>query len=206
MTIDSESLQSPDTLRALQHENADLSDENRDLREELLRLRNAIRALKDLQDSLSEITPDSDPHALVDRILSLGLEAVDSENGSLLLLDEETNELVFVSVQGPLQEALDGFRLAPGEGIAGWVVANKKPLLVPDVRHESRWSPTVDQTTGFRTTSLICVPLISQGQVRGALEVVNTHSGDFFNEEDLDVMLLFARLAVQALIQAEPPA
>ena len=203
MTRDSESLQSPDTLRALQHENADLSDENRMLREELLRLRNAIRALKDLQDSLGEITPESDPHALVDRILSLGLEAVDSENGSLLLVDEETNELVFVSTQGPLKDALDSFRLAPGEGIAGWVVENERPLLVPDVRHEPRWSPTVDQTTGFRTTSLICVPLTHQDRVRGALEVVNTHSGDFFNQEDLNVMLLFARLAVEALIRAE---
>jgi sigma-B regulation protein RsbU (phosphoserine phosphatase) len=203
MPTDPKSLQSPDTLRALQHENADLRDENRHLREEVLRLRNAILALKDLQDSLGEITPESDPHALVDRILSLALEAVDSENGSLLLTDQDSDELVFVSVQGPLQEALDGFRLAPGEGIAGWVVSSLEPLLVPDVRHEPRWSPSVDQTTGFRTTSLICVPLIHQDRALGALEVVNTHSGDFFNEEDLDVMLLFARLAVQALVLAE---
>jgi GAF domain-containing protein len=46
------------------------------------------------------------------------------------------------------------------------------------------------------------VPLIHQGRALGALEVVNTHSGDFFNEEDLNVMLLFARLAAQALILA----
>lgn len=203
MCADQQASPAPETLLALQHEIAELKAENRALREELTRLRYAVRALKDLQDSLELITPQSDPQELVDKILSLALYAVDSENGSLLLLDEDSGELVFASVQGPFREILTGYRLPPGEGIAGWVVANRTPELVPDVRHEPRFSPTVDQTTGFRTTSLICVPLIHGTRILGAIEVVNTRSGGEFTQKDLDIMLLFAPLAVQAMVRAE---
>ena len=95
--------------------------------------------------------------------------------------------------------------MPPGEGIAGWVVANRTPELVPDVRHEARFSPIVDQTTGFRTTSLICVPLIDKDRTLGALEVVNSPSQEEFTVKDLDVMLLFAQMAVRALVRAERP-
>ena len=203
MPPDTSAMTSPDTLRALQHENADLRDENRDLRDELTRLRHAFRALKDLQDSLATITATSNPQEIIDRILRLALAAINSENGSLVLVDEDDQELVFVSVQGPFKEQLNGFRMAPNEGIAGWVVANRHAELVPDVRIEPRWSPIVDRTTGFSTTSLICVPLISGERVLGAIEVVNTRSGAPFTEEDLNIMLLFARLAVQAMVRAE---
>ncbi len=192
-----------DALRALQQKNAELAHENRDLRDELYRLRGAIGALKDLQDSLRHVTPDADVHALLSRILGWALEAVDSENGSLLLLDEETGELVFVEVHGPYRDVLTGYRLPPGEGIAGWVVSNRQAELITDVQREPRFFPMVDQTTGFRTTSLICVPLIHEGRTLGAIETVNRRGGEPFSEEDLDVLLLVAHLATETLARAE---
>jgi len=187
----------------LEDENARLKDENRALRGELIRLRHAIRALRDLQEGLNAITPDSDVFELINRVLSGALEAVDSENGSLMLLDEETGELAFVEVQGQFREVLTGYRLPPGIGVAGWVVANRKPELIPDVRREPRFSPIVDQATGFRTLSLICVPLIHGERVLGAIEAVNTRSGGPFTQGDLDIMLLVAHLATLALVRAE---
>lgn len=203
MSPSQDTMPSPGGLRALQHEIVQLKNENRELRAELHRLQRAISALRDLQDSLQSITPESDPFVLVNRILSLALESVDSENGSLLLLDDETGELVFVGVHGPYQDALQGYRLPPGEGIAGWVVAHNQPELVADVRLESRFSPIVDQVTGLSTVSLICVPLAREGEVIGALEVVNSREDGEFDQEDLDVMVLFARLAVEAVVRAE---
>jgi GAF domain-containing protein len=203
MPPESGTLPSADALWALQHENADLRDENRNLREDLTRLRRAVRSLKELQDSLETITAASDPQMIIDHILMLALAAIDSENGSLLLVDEENQDLVFVGVQGPFKEQINGFRMAPNEGIAGWVVANRRAELVPDVRLEPRWSPIVDRTTGFSTTSLLCVPLIDGERVLGAIEVVNTRSGTPFTEEDLRIMLLIARLAVQAMVRTE---
>ncbi len=195
---------SPDLLRALQYENGLLKDENRALREKLVHLRHAIRAMKHLQDTLQLITPETNIITLLNNILSVTLDAVDSENGSLLLLDEETDELVFVEAQGPNRDQLIGYRCLPvGQGIAGWVVSRRTPELVADVRLEPRFSSAVDQTIGFQTTSLICVPLIHDDQVKGAVEVVNTRTGDPFTEEDLDILVLLAKLVAEALALAE---
>jgi sigma-B regulation protein RsbU (phosphoserine phosphatase) len=184
-------------------ENSRLKSENQELLDELLGLRKAIRALNDLQYSLDLITPEANPVALIDRILAAALDAVNSEDGSLLLLDEDTGELVFVEVHGAIRESLKGYRLSPGEGIAGWVVQNRKAQLVPDVHQDTRFSPSVDRMTGFRTISLICVPLTSEERVFGAIEVVNTRSGGSFQNADLDMLLLVARLASLALERAE---
>lgn len=193
------------TLRRLQQENARLRDECQALHDELLRLKQAIRALTNLQYSLDGISPESNIFTLINGLLSAALEAVDSEDGSLQLLDEEKDQLVFVEVRGDSREKLRGYRMPVMQGVSGWVVRNRKPELVPDVRQEPRFAPQVDQRTGFRTTSLICVPLMDGERCLGAIEVVNTRSGAPFSPKDLDILLLVARLASLALVRAEGP-
>ena len=192
-----------ETLRTLQQENLRLKNENQDLHTELTYLRQAIRALSELQQNLDYITPQTNVFALINRILSSALEAVDSQDGSLQLLDEETHELVFVEVQGIARDRLLNYRLPEDEGIAGWVVANRKQRLVPDTNLEPLFSPLVDRAIGFRTNSLICVPLMEGERVIGVIEVVNTRSGDPLKESDLDILLLVAQLASLAIIKAE---
>ena len=193
----------PDLLRMLRQENSRLKEDNQALGDELLRLRNTIRSLSNLQRSLDLITPQTDPNDLLKSILWAALDAVDSKDGSLMLLDDETGELVFVYVIGASQQRLVGYRLPKDKGIASWVVANHRAQLVPDVSQDPRFNAQVDQHTGFRTTSLICVPLIDSERSLGAIEIVNTSSGKLFVEADLDIMLLVARLAVIAILRAE---
>jgi GAF domain-containing protein len=194
---------SQDPLHLMQLENARLKDENHVLQSELFHLRQTIRALNELHQRLDFITPQVNIIALLKDILFFTLQTVDARDGSLQLLDEETGELVFVEVQGPSRDALIGYRLPPGEGIAGWVTARGVPKLVPDVYQEPLFSPLVDQAIGFHTTSLICVPLIDLKRILGVIEVVNPNGNEPFNEKDLDVLLLVARLATIALLRAE---
>jgi len=189
--------------RSLERENKRLRDENYELRQHVERLHLAFRALNALQESLGTIGPHSDVRALIRKVLAAATSAVDSENGSLLLLDGDSGELVFVEVIGTPYEKLRNYRLPPGEGVAHWSVANRQARLVEDVRREPLFSPLVDQAIGFRTRSLICVPLLDEQQPIGAIEVVNTRSGKPFNEGDLDIMQLVGRLASLALVAAE---
>jgi len=192
-----------ETIRTLQQENLRLRDDNQDLQTELNRLRQAIRALSELQQNIDYITPNTNVFALINRILSSALDAVDSQDGSLQLLDEESHELVFVEVQGSARDRLLNYRMAGHEGIAGWVAANHKPRLVPDTNQEPLFSPLVDRSIGFRTNSLICVPLMDQERVMGVIEVVNTRSGEPLKEADMDILLLVAQLASLAILKAE---
>lgn len=197
---------SSDLLRDLHNENIHLKAENQRLLDELRHLRQSLRSLFKLQTKLDQINPQTEPFEIINSILATALDAVNSKDGSLMLLDEETHELVFVQVMGSAQKKLTGFRLPPGEGIASWVVNTRTPKLVIDVNAEPRFSPLVDQLTGFLTTSLICVPVVDNRGALGAIEVVNTTGGEPFRKDDLDIMLLVARLASLAISRAESSA
>jgi GAF domain-containing protein len=192
-----------DTVRTMQQDNVRLKDENAQLRGELLRLQQAVRALSSIQQRLDMITPQTNAITLINSLLEAALEAVNSEDGSLQLLDEEKNELVFVDVHGGGRDTLRGYRLPMGQGIAGWVATHRSPELVPDVRLEPRFSPLADQASGFRTLSLMCVPLLDGARTLGVIEVVNSRSGEPFTQKDLELLLLVARLASLALVRAE---
>jgi hypothetical protein len=128
-------------LRSLQIEVTRLKEENRDLRAELSVLHSSIRALSALQDLIPSLTPSTDVLDLLGELLDSVLAVVGASDGSLLLVDEETKEMVFAVVHGEAKERLTGYRLAAGQGIAGWVASNRQPQIVQDVRHDPASRP-----------------------------------------------------------------
>src|SRR5437016_4522821 len=73
-------------------------------------------------------------------VLNLAAQVVLAETGSLLLLDEKANELVFDVALGEAGKELKTIRLKLGEGIAGWVAKENKPLIVNDPAKDPRWT------------------------------------------------------------------
>ena len=197
---------SQNAYRKIREEFDRLKKENQVLRTRLIQLRRAIRALNHLESQLNQISTDSDPFKLLNDIMYYTLRAVNSKNGSLLLLDSESNELVFAEVIGPNQEELIGNHIPSNKGIVGKVLETQKPMLVPDVRKEALWSPNIDEEIGFQTNTLMCVPLTAQDTPLGVLEVVNTNSGEPFDEDDLEILLLVGHLAAEAILKAEETA
>jgi GAF domain-containing protein len=191
------------TLRNLRDDNLRLKDEAHHLRNEVRRLQEIIRALNTLQYNIDAITPETDVISLIHNILSAALVTVGTDNGSLLLLDADQNQLAFVDVIGPSSDDLLGYRMPVDEGVAGWVITNKSPVLIEDVSQDNRWSSNVDDSIGFHTSSLIAVPLMDGNRPLGIIEVVNSLGSPPFQNGDLDIMLLVARLASLALTQAE---
>lgn len=185
----------PQLLRSLKDENISLKHENEDLKDQNSRLWKVIQSLNELQSNPQAITSPSDLLEMVMNILTIALDAAESEDGSILLLDEENDELVFVAVVGDRSEELTDYRIPAGSGVAGWVNLHKKAALVADVRKDDRWISAVDQSIGFHTQSLMAVPLILEDRVLGVMEVVNSRSEDLFNDKDLELLQLVARLA-----------
>jgi len=182
-------------LRSLKEENINLKQENEDLKDQNGRLWMVIQSLNELQSNPQAIAAPSDLLEMVMNILTIALDAAESKDGSILLLDEDNDELVFVAVVGDRAEELTDFRIPAGSGVAGWVNLNKKAALVADVRKDDRWISAVDQSIGFHTQSLMAVPLILENRVLGVMEVVNSRAEDLFNDKDLELLQLVARLA-----------
>jgi GAF domain-containing protein len=195
-----------DALRSMQLEVTRLRDENRALKDELAALRGAVRGLDDLHDVIQRIRPGVDILQLLDDLLASALAVVGASDGSLLLLDEDTNELVFAVVRGQARDRLRGYRLPPGRGIAGWVATNRQAQVVHDVHTDPRFYPDVDETFGFETQTLACVPLLDGTRVLGVIEALNKATGRGFLPQDHDLLLVVAMLAALALRRAEATA
>lgn len=134
--------------------------------------------------------------AVMENISSL----MQPKNWSLLLVDDDRSELRFEIIVGEGSEKLKDLRLKIGEGIAGWVAREKKPLLVPDVDKDPRFSRKGDEISNFKTQSIICVPLVTRGKCLGVIELINKVQHDNFSEDDL---LLLTTLADYSAIAIE---
>jgi putative nucleotidyltransferase with HDIG domain len=117
--------------------------------------------------------------------------------GSLLLIDEEKQQLYFEVALGDKEETVKKITLSMGEGIAGWVAKTGKPLIVNSPERDRRFFKGVDERTEFITRNIICVPVKVKEKVIGVLEAINKKGKEKFNRRDLP---LFVSLADQVAI------
>ncbi|MCK5419798.1 MAG: GAF domain-containing protein, partial [Desulfobacterales bacterium] len=111
-------------------------------------------------------------------------EVMNVEAGSLLFLEEDELEIA-VAFNIKIR-SMKKFRLKIGQGIAGYVAARGKSIMVNDIEKSPHFFPMVDQSSGFATQSALCVPMVSQGKVIGVIEVLNKINGEFdTNDKDL---------------------
>ena len=198
MPIDSRGL-----AQMLRDENESLKARIQQISIRLTRHQQAFRALNQMDDTMNGLSAKFDLKKLLNKLLSLALHACDSENGSLILVDDESGELVFADVLGEAREQLRNHRISSDTGIVGNVVMTKIPVLVPDVQKSVQWSSEIDQVVGFKTRALMCAPLYNDDKTYGAIEVVNNNSNDDFDENDLAILRVTARYVSQALQKAE---
>lgn len=144
----------------------------------------------------------SDLNVLLTAILESATKLTGSEASSLLLVDREMNRLHFVIALGPKGTEVKNFTLKMGEGIAGWVAENDRSLIVNDAEDDPRFFSDISESVGFKTTSLLAVPMRDRNQCVGVLEMINKKSGALFNEEDLAWLEIFANQAGIALQNA----
>jgi signal transduction histidine kinase len=137
---------------------------------------------------------------LLQTVLELAARVVDAESASLLLVDEKTGELYFDVALG-LGEQASKIRLRPGQGIAGAVAKTLKPEIINDAPKDPRWSPAMDEMTGFKTRSILAVPMRIKGKLVGVVEAINKRGGDF-SDEDVRTFEGFAAQAAVALENA----
>lgn len=173
--------------------------------QEQLRLANRkVANLSSLVEISKIINSTLDLDTLLTMIMEIIKQVLNAESGSLMLIDERGDELLYRVALGEKGKRLkERFRLKMGQGIAGWVAANGQPLLVPDVSADPRFYRAPDKALDHRTRSILCVPLKGpEGRTLGVLEAINSKSPGGFTQDDMALFLAFASQAAVTIESA----
>lgn len=157
--------------------------------------------LTTLNEITRQLTSTLELNPLLQNILENAVGILNCEAGSLLLVDENTLELVFRVTVGPVAQDLIGKRLPRGAGIVGQSVELKKPII-ENVAQQSNRLGDIDEQTGFVSRSLLAVPLQVKERVIGVVEVINRRDGLPFVENDETLLTAFAGQAAVAIENA----
>ena len=130
--------------------------------------------------------------------LSQVVRAVDAEAGTIWFYNSAGDKRIYPSfwIGGA---DLTGLSLAEGEGIAGTVVKEGKTTVVKDCQSDPRWAGRFDETTGFVTRSMVCVPLVNKYEVIGCIQIINKKDGTLYDDADVDLCENLAMLAAIAI-------
>jgi len=146
-------------------------------RDEMERLRKLVEASKLINSSI-------DPDLLFASILTVARNELHVERGTLYFVDEQKKE-IWTKIAGDLESEI---RLPIGKGLAGTVAETGEPVILHDAYDDARFDRTSDQRTGFRTRSMLCVPIKNRGQrVVGVLQLLNKTNGAF-GSRDLEFL------------------
>ena len=139
----------------------------------------------------------------LDKVLGLVIaeirNLVNAEEASVLLQDGQ--ELIFAATASDVASKLVGMRMPVASGVAGWVMQHGQAALVGDARRDPRFYDRIDAVTGMTTQSLLVVPLIVKGVIRGVIEAINK-AGGVFGEHDLEMLEAMAGPAAIAIENA----
>ena len=150
-------------------------------------------------DVAKALTSSLDLDSILQTIMEKMAEYFRPDTWSLLMVDEQRNELYFAIAVGSAAEALKNVRLKVGEGIAGWVAKHGERLIVPDVMTDPRFAKRIDEMTRWETRSIICVPLRSKHRVLGVIQLVNVDMRGFSDQEVFFLQSLcdYAAIAIE---------
>ena len=165
-------------------------------------LRQEVAARKRLVEAALQLTSTFDRDKLLALIMSSATELLDAETSSLMLVDEETNELVIAVATGAIGAKAERRRIPIGAGIAGWTLANRQAAIVGDPASDPRFFPGIGESLQFATKNLLAVPMLVKDRAIGVVEVINKQNDAQFTERDTELATAFASLAAIAIDNA----
>ena len=140
-----------------------------------------VEHLRTLVEASKMINSSIEPDALFASILAVARKELAVERGTLYFVDEKSNE-IWAKIAGDLDQTI---RLPIGKGIAGTVAATGEHILLHDVYADERFDRSLDRDTGYRTRSMLTVPIRNRAKrIVGVLQLLNKQNGAF-GEGDL---------------------
>jgi GAF domain-containing protein len=139
---------------------------------------------------------------LLEQIVQTAKHVLRTHAGTLYLVDENTEELVFEVALGERGDMLRGTRFPIGQGIAGWVAASGQVLAIADVQQDPQWAQGIGQRLGYAPKTMLAMPLLLHDNVIGVLQLMDKDDGTPFSAADMATLGLFAQQAAVAIAQS----
>ncbi len=159
-----------------------------------------VEKLTSILEVAKAMIAERDLDALLRIIVDEAAQVVDADRCSLFLVDRDRGVIWSKVAQGMQQG--EAIRVPLGKGIAGHVAATGEALNLPDAYADPRFNREVDQTTGYRTRALLCVPMRNtRGEVVGVLQALNKGEGTF-TDEDVELLVVLGGQAAGAIDNA----
>lgn len=162
--------------------------------------------LQRLLEVAKSLGAEKDVDKLLETILTQASKIIDADRCSLFIVDREKNQLWSKIAQGIAKEGTSGgvIRIPIGKGIAGQCAETGKVINIADPYADPRFNPAVDKSTGYRTTSILTVPMLgTESGVTGVIQALNKKSGGTgFTLEDEELLLALGGSAAVALENA----
>ncbi|MDY7040404.1 MAG: GAF domain-containing protein, partial [Chloroflexota bacterium] len=172
------------------------------LRERIVGLERRIADLERLVRVSLMLNSTLSLEPLLETIIQVVTELTETEDCSIMLLDDKTGKLHFRAARRMRREELEQIAVPLDNSIAGWIFREDKPLLIRDAQKDARFYQEVDEKLDFLTRSIIGVPLQVRGRVIGVLEAINKRGDQEMSWEDVRVMTTLASQAAIAIENA----
>jgi HD-GYP domain-containing protein (c-di-GMP phosphodiesterase class II) len=177
-----------------------ISEKMQELRAKAVKAKDA--RLSFLDKLWSNMRLESREDRLLSDIMRLTCNAMNASAASMLLNNDDNQELLF---NRSIATGINQFKRLPVEmqsDVSRWVTQNGKPMTVNDVERSHLLNETLDLATGYKTNSVIGVPLKVNGKVSGVIEVYNKQDGTAFNQQDRQILTGLAATSAMALENA----
>jgi putative nucleotidyltransferase with HDIG domain len=175
--------------------------EKRAMRDKMEQATSTIASPRDTQVNmmktvLSVFRPEDKKDQIMAYLIGAVHHALNTYAVSLLLMDEEKQELYF---KGQPKQELKRLNSSRQSNIAGWIMEKGKPIVSNNPEKNADYYARLDRATGFKTITAVAVPLIYEGKVKGVIETFNKVDGTNFTTDDLNTMVDIANMSAITL-------
>ncbi len=170
-----------------------LNDENR-------RLRAAIEELSILNDIATTISSTLTLEQIIDLIVQKCIKHLEVEQGAVMLLDEKEQESEFKTMIRKANSSHEVLPFRLDTQLTGWMIANKKPLLINDLSADDRISIGSEENIPFH--SILSVPLCLKGKMIGSINLFNKRNKEGFTDADKRLLTIIAAQSAHVIENA----
>jgi len=161
-----------------------------------------IRRNANLLGAYALVGSSLDSHQVLRSVLDQARLFTEAASASIFLINREEQCLEFAATTDGDAGSLKHIKVPMGQGISGHVAKTGETVNITNAQDDPRFYSNVDKQTGEKTTSYLCIPLLTGGEIIGTTQLLNKKGGGKFSDSDVRLMRNFAGLAGIAIERA----